>query len=122
MGTPQGDRNLVDFSLNVGLTLHDPIPHRDDDTLGIGIGVANVSSGASGADQDARTFTGSNAPVRSTETMLELTYQYQLFPWCQLQPDFQYIFNPGGGVNDPYAPTQRIKDEAVFGIRANILF
>jgi porin len=30
MGTPQTDRNLVDFSLNAGFTLHDPIPHRDD--------------------------------------------------------------------------------------------
>ena len=26
MGAPQGDRNLVDFSLNAGLTLHNPFP------------------------------------------------------------------------------------------------
>ena len=40
MGTPQADRNLIDFSLNAGFTMHEPIPHRDDDTFGIGMGYA----------------------------------------------------------------------------------
>ena len=42
MGTPQTDRNLIDFSLNAGLTLHEPLLHRDIvavvrylDTLGL---------------------------------------------------------------------------------------
>ena len=26
MGTPEDDRNPIDFSLNAGLTLHEPIP------------------------------------------------------------------------------------------------
>ncbi|MGH7049022.1 MAG: carbohydrate porin, partial [Stellaceae bacterium] len=43
MGTPLGDRNLIDFSLNAGITLHEPFPHRDDDTFGIGMGYARVS-------------------------------------------------------------------------------
>jgi porin len=122
MGTPQDDRNLIDFSLNVGMTLHDPIPHRDDDTLGIGLGYAHVSGAAADADRDTRTATGAFYPIRSDETFLELTYQYQLFPWCQVQPDFQYVFNPGGGILNPDSPTQRIKDEAVLGVRVNILF
>ncbi|HUA64195.1 MAG TPA: carbohydrate porin, partial [Alphaproteobacteria bacterium] len=37
MGTPQEDRNLIDFSLNAGFTLSEPLPHRDDDTFGIGM-------------------------------------------------------------------------------------
>ena len=56
------------------------------------------------------------------KTFVELTYQYQLTPWCQLQPDFQYVFNPGGGIPNPASPGSRVKDEAVIGIRANILF
>ena len=122
MGTPQIDRNLIDFSLNAGLTLHDPIPHRDDDTLGIGIGFANVSHDAVNADMDLRATVAPHHPVRSNETFLELTYQYQLTPWCQIQPDFQYVFNPGGGVGNPNNPGQRIKNEAVLGIRVNLLF
>jgi porin len=122
MGTPQDDRNLIDFSLNAGFTLHDPIPHRDDDTRGLGMGFAKVSDTASDADRDVRNFSGAFFPVRGSETFIELTYQYQFTPWCQLQPDFQYVFNPGGGVLNPSAPGERIKDEAVFGIRVNILF
>jgi porin len=122
MGTPQTDRNLIDFSLNVGLTLHDPIPHRDDDTMGIGIGFAGVSPSASDADRDIRSTLNPRYPIRSNETFLEFTYQYQLTPWCQIQPDFQYVFNPGAGIANPDNPGQRIKNEAVLGIRVNILF
>jgi porin len=122
MGTPQSDRNLIDFSLNVGTTLHDPIPHRDDDTLGIGLGYAHVSGSAADADRDTRATIGAFYPIRTDETFVEVTYQYQLFPWCQIQPDFQYVFNPGAGILNPNAPTQRIGDEAVLGVRFNIIF
>jgi porin len=122
MGTPQVDRNLIDFSLNVGFTLHDPIPQRDDDTLGIGMGFAHVSKDASNADRDTAAMTPGYSPIRSSETFIELTYQYQLTPWCQIQPDFQYVFNPGAGVPNPNAPSQRIRNAAVLGVRFNILF
>jgi porin len=118
MGTPLEDRNLIDFSLNAGFTFHEPIMHRDDDSCGIAMGFTKVGNHASGLDQD----TG-GIPVRSTETFIEATYQYQLTPWCQIQPDFQYIFNPGGGLVNPNSPTgERIKDELVLGLRMNILF
>jgi len=122
MGTPQTDRNLIDFSLNVGLNMHEPIPHRGDDTLGIGLGYAHVSGSVSGLDRDTNFFGKTSFPVRSGETFIEATYQYQLTPWCQIQPDFQYVFNPGAGVSNPNSPGNRIKNEAVFGLRVNITF
>lgn len=123
MGTPLQDRNLLDFSMNAGFTFHEPIKNRDDDTLGIGIGYARVSSGIADADRDYN-FNNPGSPVliQSGETFIEVTYQYELTPWCNLQPDLQYVFNPGGGLLNPNAPGQRIKDEVVVGIRANILF
>ena len=33
MGTPQTNRNLIDFSLNFGMTFHEPFLHRDVNTL-----------------------------------------------------------------------------------------
>ena len=48
MGTRLGDRNLINFSLNAGITFHEPFLHRDDDTFGIGMGYAHVSSSAVG--------------------------------------------------------------------------
>jgi porin len=121
MGTPQTDRNLVDFSLNFGMTFHEPFLHRDDDTFGIGVGFAQVSPRAAGLDQDAQFYTGTYTPNRTSETFVEVTYQYAVAPWLQLQPDFQYVFNPGGGLATP-SGSSRVKDEAVLGVRTNILF
>jgi porin len=122
MGAPQADRNLVTFSMNAGLTFHEPFLHRDDDTFGIGMGFAKVSGSAAALDKATAFFTDSYVPTRGSETYVELTYQYQLAPWCQLQPDIQYVFTPGGGVADPNAPTQRVGNELVLGLRTNILF
>jgi porin len=123
MGTPQADRNLVDFSLNAGLVYHDPITNRPDDTLALGMGYAHVSQSVSDADRDIALSnpTGFN-PVRSTETYVEATYQYQIHPWWQIQPDIQYVFNPGGGIANPYVPNKLVGDELVLGIRTNVLF
>jgi len=121
MGTPQADRNLVDFALNFGATLHQPLPGRDDDTLGIGVGYTHVSGQVAAFDRDLSAL-GTFTPTRTGETFVELTYQIQLAPWWQLQPDFQYVFNVGGGEANPLLPTQKIKNEAVIGLRTNITF
>jgi porin len=120
MGTPESDRNLIDFSMNAGLTLHEPFEHRDDDTAGIGMGYAHISTRAAALDQDY-TALGTNMSARSAETYVEATYQYQVTPCWQLQPDFQYVFNPGGRILNPDT-NQRIGNEAVIGLRTNIIF
>ena len=122
MGAPE-DRNLISFSTNAGVTLKAPFEGRDNDTVGIGFGVGKISNGARGFDQDfAAANPGTFAPIRSVETFVEATYQYQVAPWWNLQPDFQYIFRPQGGVVDPTNPTRVIQDEAVFGLRTTITF
>ena len=60
--------------------------------------------------------------VRGTETFVELTYQFTVTPWWQLQPDFQYIFNPGGGIQNPNDPAKHIGNEAIFGLRTVFTF
>jgi porin len=121
MGTPQTNRNLIDFSLNFGMTFHEPFLHRDDDTFGIGMGYAKVSGQAAALDQDTAFYTGALNPKRTSETFIEVTYQYAVAPWLMLQPDFQYVFNPGAGIANA-SGTARVKDEAVIGVRTNILF
>ena len=123
MFTPLQDRNLISFSVNGGLTMHEPIANRDDDTAGIGFGYTHVSNGAVGFDQDTAFYNpGVYAPVRHSETFLEATYQYQVTPWWQIQPDIQYVFNPGAGVVNPNNPSQKIKNETILGVRTNITF
>jgi porin len=127
MGTPQTSRNLADFSLNAGVVLHEPIINRSDDTLGLGMGFAHISPAVSAYDRDVAFYAhladpNAFAPVRSTETYVELTYQYQPHPWLQLQPDLQYVFNPGGGILNPADPVRPVGNEFVIGLRSNILF
>ena len=122
MGTPLADRNLVTFSVDAGLTLHEPFPHRDDDSFGIGMGYAHVSGQATALDMATTLYTGAYTPLRGGETFAEATYQYEVTPWWQLQPDLQYVFNPGAGIANPTAPTTRVKNETVLGMRTTITF
>ena len=127
MGTPQADRNLADFSLNAGVVYHDPVTNRPDDTLAVGMGYAHVGSRAAGLDRDTVSYiVASEAPVyrgiRGSETYVEASYTYQVHPWWQVQPDVQYVFNPGGGIQDPNDPGRRVGDELVLGLRTNVLF
>ncbi len=123
MFTPLLDRNLISFSVDAGLTMHEPILGRDNDTFGLAAGVARVSNSASGYDRDLQFYDPSvYKPVRSAETFLEATYQVQVTPWWQIQPDVQYVFNPGAGIVNRNGPTQKIKNELVIGLRTNITF
>jgi porin len=122
MGTPQGNRNPVVFSLNAGFTLHEPFSSRPDDTAGVGMGYGRVSGSQAALDRQTAFFTNSFVPIPSGETFIELTYQYQLTAAVQLQPDFQYVFNPGGGIANPNTPNQTIQNEAVLGLRVNVTF
>ena len=107
MGAP-ADRNLISFSANGGVTLTAPLPGRKNDTAGIDLGVGQVS--------------GQTTPARGAETLIELTYQAQLTPWLQLQPDAQFVLNPGGGIDNPGNPSQPLRDEVVVGVRTTVTF
>ena len=123
MFTTLQDRNLISFSVNAGLTMQEPFVGRSDDTFGIGIGVARVSNSVSGYYKDLNFYNPTiPTPVPGTETFVEATYQFQAAKWWQIQPDIQYVFNPGAGVGNPNHPTQKIKNELVIGLRTNITF
>jgi porin len=121
MGAP-ADRNLVDWSANAGFNLKAPFPGRPDDTVGLGYDWAHVSSRVSAFDRDVQLFTLMPYPVRGSEHVVELTYQYQAAPWWIVQPDLQYVINPGGGIPNPNDPSRVIGNELVIGVRTIITF
>ena len=121
MGAP-GDRNLVDLGVNAGVTLKAPFKGRDNDVAGLAVGYAKIGSRAQGLASDTAALTTPGYPSRSAETVVEATYQYQVAPWWQLQADFQYVFRPAGGIPDPGNPSQRVGNEAIVGLRTNIVF
>jgi porin len=95
------DRNLITFSINGGVTLAAPLIGRDNDQAGLDLGLGKVSNGAGGLN-------------RSMEELIELTYQAQATPWLSVQPDIQYVINPGAGI--------QLRNELVAGVRANVTF
>jgi len=120
MGSPLGAENLIEFSADAGVVFHEPIRHRRDDTLGFGMGYTHVGTGASDSDRYAAQLVDPLTPVRSSETFVEATYQYTVYPWLQLQPDVQFVMNPGAGLLDPANPSRRLGNETVIGLRTII--
>jgi porin len=110
-----GDRNLVDFYLDGGLAYKGPFG-RKNDIIALGLAYARIGSAARQLDAER------GVPVRSSERLVELTYEAQLTPWWQLQPDLQYVVNPGGGVLNPLQPGSRVSDAFILGLRTQITF
>lgn len=83
--------NKNDLSRYVGGGLHylGPIPKRDKDIVGIAVGSGNFAPrlGDVGSDYGSRV---------GSETVIEAFYRLQLNRWFYLQPDVQFIMNPGG--------------------------
>ncbi len=121
MGAP-GDCNLIDWSLNAGVNVTGLLPGRDNDVCGIGYGWAHISGAAADLDRDTSFYSGAPYPVRGAESFIEVTYQCQIAPWWTIQPDLQYIINPGGGVLNPLNPSGLIGNELVIGVRTVINF
>ena len=120
MGAP-GDRNLVSFSANAGIVLKAPFEGRDNDSAGLGVTYIQVGNHVTALDQAARTFATGPYGVRTRETTLEATYQYQVNPWWIVQADAQYTFNAGAGQN-PSDATQPLRNTFVLGARTTITF
>ena len=120
MGAP-GDRNLVDFAANLGIVMKAPFAGRDNDSVGLAASYIKVSNAVNGLDLDQRSFLNAPYGVRTQETVLEATYQYQVTPWWLLQADAQYTFNAGAGQN-PQNPQAPLRNTFVVGLRTNITF
>lgn len=118
------DRNLISLYVDGGFLLTGFSDARPDDRIGIAMTYAKISNAARQADRDVFALTGVPVPVRDYEAVFEATYGAQIQPNWLVQPVFQYVFHPGGGIGDPLDPTQthRIKDAAVFGFRSTITY
>lgn len=114
-----GDRNLLNFYFDAGLTYKGLLPGRPRDTLGLGFAYARYSGDVTRSDQDVAR-SGSPLAVRRGEEVLELSYQAVVAPWLQVQPFTQRVFNPSDRAN-PSDPKSQ-KDALVLGIRTNTEF
>lgn len=117
------DRNLLDFYFDAGIGYKGLLPGRSDDTVGIAFAFSRISRSARQFDTDTTVLAGTPGPRRSSEAVLEATYQAVLAPGITLQPNFQYAFRPSGGIANPGDLNgKRIENAAIFGIRATIRY
>ncbi|HXN88482.1 MAG TPA: carbohydrate porin [Methylocella sp.] len=117
------DRNLIDFSAYAGVNFMGLWDKRPDDSLGLAAAFLQLSPNLRGLDREKAFFAKTALPLRNYELVVELTYQARIVAGWTIQPDFQYIFHPGGGVIDPLNPfVGRIPDAAVFALRTAISF
>ena len=84
-GWSQEDRNRVPNYIGAGLVYKGLVPKRDDDTTGVGMAKAVFSPYLEGY---------------GVETAIECFYKIQLSPYIIVQPDLQFIANPGGQYRD----------------------
>jgi porin len=109
IGAPE-DRNLIDWYFDGGVTFTGMFRNRPNDALAIGFAYTNISDQVSAFDVDF------GEPVaRNYEALIEVAYTFELRQGIVLQPDFQYILQPGGNVAGQ-------KDAAVVGVRTTIGF
>jgi porin len=101
IGAAPGHLNEVDFYAGGGFNYQGLLPGRDRDELGVAVAYASISNeltGPGGRD--------------NAETVLEITYRLVLTDHIAIQPDVQFVFNPGA---DP-----AIEDAVVAGLRVEI--
>lgn len=101
VGIANSSFNPSDFSIQGGLNYTGLIPGRDEDMLGLAFTSIHISKEFRDIEQLDMKY----------ETILELTYRFQLLNWLRLQPDLQYIFNPVASRNSDYAFTAGLRAE-----------
>lgn len=82
------------------------IGRRRADQAGFAVAVANFSA----RTRQAQALAGTPSDAR--EVILEATYKFVIADWLSVQPDLQYVINPGG--------QRAIGDATVIGLRFRI--
>jgi porin len=100
--------NPVRMFLGGGLVATAPLADRPHDRAGVAFAWVEFSDKHRTAQALADTLTDLR------EIKIEATYQAVVTPWLSVQPDIQYIINPGGN--------PALSDALVVGLRAEIAF
>lgn len=121
--TSPPDRNLLTVEVEAGVNFMGLWNKRPHDSFGAAFCYNRVSPFVSASGRVAASFSEVLVPARNYEILFEATYQAQIMQGLIVQPDFQYVFHPGGGAINPLNPwVGRIPDAAVFGLRTVVKF
>lgn len=102
LGFADGDRNQVSTYVGGGVTWTGPFSNRPTDVAGLA--VAHARNGDH--------FKRLNPGMDRAETTLEATYLISPKPWLTVQPDLQYIVDPG--------TNNAIDNAVILGVRVQV--
>lgn len=105
-GGANGQINRITSYVGAGLVYTGLFRGRPSDAAGVAISRAGLGVGIS----EASALQG--RPVGGAETNIEATYRFGVKSWLTLQPDVQYVIDPGGD--------RRLGDALVVGLRIAI--
>lgn len=114
LGYAPPDRSPTTFYLDSGLAWRGPWAARPRDILGLGFSYSRASQRLRDLTRDRNAFNGTREPLPDHEAIVELTYQANLAPWLQIQPDLQYILHPGA--------SRAVRNALVLGVRSVVTF
>ncbi len=95
--SPQEDIAKVPFQLNAGVVYKGLLPTRGDDVSLVGMAYGQFSDDFAASEIAA----GGGSP--EYELVLEAAYKIQLSRFLFIQPDVQWVINPGGTGDIPNA-------------------
>ena len=120
MAGPDG-RNRENMYLEGGIHWKGLIAGRSHDVFGLAIAHARTSNALRRLGAETTSITGMPNNIRQHETVIEVTYLYQIAPWWSLQPDLQGVFNPGAALSSSLQIPPR-KNSLAVGARMKIDF
>jgi porin len=106
--SPQQNISKLPFQVNSGIVYKGLVPTRDNDVTMLGFVYGNFSDDYA----DSMASTGAGSP--SYEIAMEAGYRFQITKFAYVQPNVQWIINPGGTGNIPNA--------LVLGAQMNVTF
>jgi porin len=92
-----------DSSAQLGIIVRQPFGGSADESLGFAVATARTG------EPYRRAQRALGAPIDDAEAVIEVTYRRAILPWLTVQPDVQYILNPGAD--------RSLRNALVFGLR-----
>jgi porin len=115
------NRNLSDLFIEGGLNWKGIVPGRSHDAAGLAVTHAGIGAAAIKYSDNLVFYTGLGTPYSPGETMMEATYRARLTPWFKVQPDLQFVVNPGAGIPTAQSAVP-LKNALVLGVRVTVDF
>lgn len=105
LGRANDEINQLAYYLGAGVVTTGLIAQRPNDALGLAVAIAE--NGSPFKDAADLVF----LPVDSREIAVELTYRAVMFDWLALQPDLQYVLDPGmdPSLDDAFVVSLRVE-------------